>query len=896
MRVISHHAFARFLHGLAGAVCRHARWFVFPQLLLACLSLLYATSHLKFDMDRGNLIGPESRSHRNYLAVRREFPGEGDELVVVVESGRGERNRQFVERLAARIRPETNLFSDLFYKADLTTLGPKGLMLASTNDLEEMSRKLREARPVLDRFSQATNLNSLFGLVNRQFRLAQPSSENQEGMSLVQALPMLQSIVAEGVQAMVRPGRPPPPEVEAFFVGDPQAVQQIYITVDGGRMYLLTARPRSEAVTASAIERMRALVEITKAEVPGLSVGLTGGPVLDYDEMQLAERDTARASLVATLLCLVLFTVAYRQLGRPLKTVVCLLIGLGYALGFATLAIGHLNILTVTFAPMLIGLSIDFGIHFISRYEEEVRNRHTESEAVDRAMTFTGQGIVTGGLTTAAAFWAMVLTQFKGIREMGVISGGGLLLCLIPMMTALPVLLRHGRQNARDREMGPLGQKRLQIEFLWLGHPALLVTGSLILCLCAAFGFRRISFDYDLLHMQSQSLPSVIYEKKLIQSAGASSRYGIVLADSPAQALEFGEKLRRLPAVAEVRSAADFVGPDQDRKIALVRNVKRELAGVRFAPVDRRGVQPEELSATLWSLTGYLGLAAEEAQVAKPGLARQLLALQSSIIQFRGILLRPQPQVRRRLTEFQRGLFEQLHRTIEAIQNQDTSGPLNARDLPPSLRDRFLGRTGKYLVQVYPRKDLWEHRNQEEFIRELRSVIPPQRVAGTPLELYEYTTLLKNSYEQAALYAFAAIVLMVLLHFRSFLAVGLTLLPVAIGTLWLIGFMGLTGVPFNPANIMTLPLVLGIGVTNGVQILNRFAEERQPAILAKSTGKAVLVSGLTAIAGFGSLILASHQGIRSLGIIMSVGIAACMIAALAVLPALLGLLLRRGWL
>jgi predicted RND superfamily exporter protein len=123
----------------------------------------------------------------------------------------------------------------------------------------------------------------------------------------------------------------------------------------------------------------------------------------------------------------------------------------------------------------------------------------------------------------------------------------------------------------------------------------------------------------------------------------------------------------------------------------------------------------------------------------------------------------------------------------------------------------------------------------------------------------------------------------------------LALLPVVIGTAWLLGWMGLAGIPFNPANLITLPLVVGIGVTNGIQILNRFAEEQEPSILAKSTGKAVLVSGLTAIAGFGSLMLASHQGIKSLGEVMSVGIATCMAAALMVLPALLRVLMHWGW-
>jgi hypothetical protein len=136
---------------------------------------------------------------------------------------------------------------------------------------------------------------------------------------------------------------------------------------------------------------------------------------------------------------------------------------------------------------------------------------------------------------------------------------------------------------------------------------------------------------------------------------------------------------------------------------------------------------------------------------------------------------------------------------------------------------------------------------------------------------------------------------MVFLHFKKISSVILALLPVAIGATWMVGMMGWTGIPFNPANIMTLPLVIGIGVTNGIHILNRFAEEQNPGILAKSTGKAVLVSALTAIAGFGSLIPAKHQGIASLGEVMSVGIATCMLAALTFLPAVLTLLIRKGW-
>src|SRR5581483_6538423 len=182
---------------------------------------------------------------------------------------------------------------------------------------------------------------------------------------------------------------------------------------------------------------------------------------------------------------------------------------------------------------------------------------------VERATAFTGQGIITGALTTAAAFLAMALTHFKGIQEMGVISGGGLLLCLVPMLTTLAVMLMRGRQNRRDRRLGAGGQLRLQIEVFWLRHPIAVLVGAACACALAGWEARRVFFDYDLLHLQNPRLASVTYEKKLIQSAGASALYGAVVADTGPQANDYAARLRALPSVADVRSAADFIKGDQ---------------------------------------------------------------------------------------------------------------------------------------------------------------------------------------------------------------------------------------------------------------------------------------------------------------------------------------------
>lgn len=914
--------FARLLRALARQVCRHPQWFILPQILLFVLSVVYTATHWAVDMNKDNLVG--GSTHKVYMKFRQEFPGE-DELAVVVQSGDMERNRQFVERLAARVERETNLFTDVFYKGDLAALGRKALLFMPEDDLKKLQQTLKDYRPFIQEFTEATNLDSFFGLVNKQFRTAK-QEENAQNNALINAIPALQRIVEQASDSLSRPGTPVSPGVTALFGNGEEAERRMYITFAHGQIYLVTARSRSPAVVSQAVERMRELMRETEIEVPGLNAGLTGEPVLDYDEMQQATRDSILASVVTLVISSLIFIYAYKQTGRPLKAVACLIIGLGYTMAFTFLVVGHLNILTVTFAPILIGLAIDFGIHLITRFEEEMRHGRTPVQAVDRAMVFTGQGIITGALTTAMAFLAMGLTDFKGIREMGIISGGGLVLCLIPMMTLLPVLLMKGRQNVIDHEQGIEVEKRARIENFWLQRPVLVVVLTLLSCAAAALQFKRVYFDYNLLHMQSRGLAAVVYEKKLLFS-GQSVLSAAVVADNLQEAREIEKKVGTLPTVASVdgddRGEPVFalLTGDQTGKLQLVNAIKDEVGDLHFANPDedpfhlhepnsadtvQRAVKMEaeenqvrlhDLSATLYGTMGYLGQAADAVEKDRPELAKQLLALRLAVSDFRVKMLSGGLLIPQRLGKFQQALFDDIRHTFETIKNQDTSSRLKPADLPPALHNQFIGRTGRYKVEVFPKYDIWQHDNQRDFIAQLRQALSPNgsKVTGTPVQLYEYTTLLKESYQQAALYALVAIAIMVFLHFRSIPCVILSLLPVAIGSVWTAGVMGLFGIPFNPANIMTLPLVIGIGVTNGIQILNRVAEEQNPRILAKSTGKAVLVSGLTALTGFGSLTLAKHQGLQSLGFVMAIGIAACLVAALTFLPAALNILAQYGW-
>ena len=890
----------RILGKLAISISKHPHAYLIPQIFLFFGCVYYTIVSIEFHTDRNALVDADKQYHRNFLEYKANFDSQ-DDIVTVVESEDLEKNRQFVERLGARLAAEPELFTGIFFKGDLKVLGPKALLfIEDPAVVQTMGDRLREARPMIEAFQHVNSLESLLKELNRRFRNASEELD-QESEQFIEALPALQRVLDQAGASLARKGQAPSPGAETLFGAGPEAEQQKYLTFAKGRIYLITARPADPSVASDAVERLRELAAIVKSEVPGINVGITGEKVLAMDEMRQSQIDSLKASTVSLFLVMVIFGFCYQETGRPIKATLCLLIGLGYTMGYTTLFVGHLNILTIAFFPMLIGLAIDFGVHLITRYEEELRHGASEVEAIKTSLVQSGQGIFTGCLTTAGAFYAMAFTDFKGVKEMGLITGGGMLLTLVPMMTILPILLMRGRQNVLDHAIPEKACPRASIEQIWLKRPkSTLFTGMVISALAVTQIFK-VEFDYNLLNMQSEDLPAVHYEKKLIEDAEKSVIYAIVIADSIAEAARLEADISQLPSVASVDSMTRFLNADQTRMLEVIRALKQDIGSIKLAAPSEEPIQIEELSQSLTFFQSYLSLAAKNVRNTDPlsPMISQFNRLEKSAGQFqREMRALPEEIAKAQLLAFETAFFTDIRETFHAIANQDTSNPLGIEDLPEDLRTRFVGKSGQHLLQVYPQENAWERAHQKEFIEELRELTAkydePPVVTGTPVQLLEYTSLLKRSYEEAALYALGAIAIMVFVHFRSLTTVILALLPVGLGWLWLLGVMGLFGIPFNPANIMTLPLVVGIGVTNGIHILNRYKEEQNPSLLSKSTGKGVLVSGLTTMAGFGSLTLASHRGIESLGYVMTIGVFTCMLAGLTLLPCLLELAHRKS--
>src|SRR5438094_7253918 len=243
---------ARVLRWLSNAVYRYPRLFFYPQLLLFIASIIITAvkPQIQFDISRDNLVGSEKQYHKHFLRYQKEFLAQ-HQLVAVVESEDMEKNRQFVERLGDRLVQETNLFTDVIYNNDVTMLGRKALLFFPEKDLKELLQTLRDYRPFIQQFVQATNLNSLFRLVNHQFLTAK-REENAENESLAKALPAMERIISQASDSLLRPGTPPSPGLTALFNAGKEAEQQIYVTFADGRIYIVTARPRSDDLNDKA--------------------------------------------------------------------------------------------------------------------------------------------------------------------------------------------------------------------------------------------------------------------------------------------------------------------------------------------------------------------------------------------------------------------------------------------------------------------------------------------------------------------------------------------------------------------------------------------------------------------------------------------------------------------
>jgi hopanoid biosynthesis associated RND transporter like protein HpnN len=648
---------------------------------------------------------------------------------------------------------------------------------------------------------------------------------------------------------------------------------------DGRLGFVLLRMVKAEggfAGASAATDELRRIIAAVGARHPDATIGLTGLPVMEDDEMRSSQQSMVWASGLSLAAVALVIIAGFGGIRHALMANGVLMIGMAWAFGWATLSVGHLNILSVTFTVTMIGVGIDYGTYYIGRYLELRRAGRACDVALLETSGSVGPGILTGAITTAVAFFCAALTSFVGVAELGMIAGGGILLCCAAELLVLPAvvaLVDRGRLGSRIPEPVPV--------HAWLAplmrHPRFVALAAMAGTMALAGGLHELDYDHNLLNLQADGLESVAVEKKLLEECDQSVWYALSIADSREELLARKEQLKALPSVERVDEIASLLPVDEDLKRPIIERIRGRLAALPERP-------PEIPVDRLDALGETLGWAQGEA-AKRPGGLRTAWHLERA----REALRRMGPEdCYRTLTAFQQRAAGDLLTRLHALSGVADPEPPQLADLPPSLVERFVGSSGRHLLKIYGRGDIWNFQALERFVKDVRAVDP--RATGNPLQAYEASLEMKRSYEQAALYSLIVILAVLWLDFRSIAHALLAALPLALGMAQTLGLMGLVGIDLNPANLIGIPLILGIAVDYGVHIVHDALERPGPYRISASTANSVLVDALTTILGFGALMVASHKGLESLGRVLTLGVTTCTITSLVLLPAILSLL------
>ena len=916
-------------------------------LLVTGVCVALTVCYLGFKTDRADLIDPNTPYQQRWLDYTENF-GSGTDIVVVVQSDDRVLVRQAINQIGAQLKQERESFTNVLYRIETTGLRRKGLQFLPPEQIEAALRQLDQYTPVVRGQWERVRIEDVTDRLTA--RLQRESygqiAENNTIDQVDRLAGSLQGFLDD-------PGGFQSPWPGMFPV-DPQfreaTGRPVYLVARDGTIGFIKAQPRDAHSTmdgaSAAISRLREIVAEVGAEIPDVTIRLTGIPVLENDEMRRSSRDMTLAAVVSFVGVGLLLLIGFRGLRHPVLAMVMLAIGLAWAFGFATFSVGHLNILSISFAAMLIGLGGDFAIHYLSRYLEERHEGHDLIDALEETSAGIGSGLITAALTTALAFFCATFTQFLGVAELGIIAGGGIILCALATFLALPALIALGDENIPIDHL----PRPFRVSWLRVGtakFPTIVAVLSIAAIIgLAACAFRiendrpvpLVEFDHNLLHLQAAGADSVEALEQLFEQADQSVLFAVSMADSREEALALKRQFEALPSVGRVDELASRLpqaAPQATRQ--LIEQVRARLGGLPARAPTFEGPSPQSVGQSL------VALYQTARQINDIDARRAADKLDVLLDEFGSLSFEKQSAM---LAAYQQKMADSLLEQFQIMAMASNPETLTISDLPPELTSRFISSEGKWLLKVFPKQQVWDYGPLSQFVTELRTVDP--NVTGTPLQNFEASRQIKSSYERAALYALVVISLVLLLDFLAsenkllvllpplvviaFTAMTLTTRGVPVNTMYLVlGYLGmvvamaavldfknlrdalLTFVPplgaglmslgvfallgqdFNAANLIVLPLILGIGVDNGVYVVHNCRANRGRGdgfTLDASTASAMVITSVTNMVGFGSLMLAAHRGLFSVGLVLTVGVACTLFVSMTTLPAILSILSR----
>jgi hopanoid biosynthesis associated RND transporter like protein HpnN len=850
---------------------RRAATIIAVEAAITLVLAVYAVTHLGVNGDNMRLLSPDLPFQRDAAAFQEHFPSLDEAILVVLDGETPEATRSAAEVLAGRLREMPERFSSVTMPGGEPFFERNGLLFLDVEDLEDLSDGLARMQPVIAELTRDGSIANLSRLV----RMAVDESGNDSE----RLAPIFDQL--SDATARVYGEYPIAVSWESLMLRNSaidMAARQILVVWPVLELdALLPAGP--------AMASIREVVEGEKLDASrGVQVRITGNPALNHEEMWGIGIDVGVSGIVSFFLVALVLRMAFRS-GRMVgAAAAALLTGLIWTAALAAALVGQLNLISIAFGVLFIGLGVDFSIHLGLHVLQEMRRGADPVSALLISTEEVGGSLLLCTLTTAIGFYAFVPTDYLGVAELGLISGSGMFVILILNLTLLPAMLlwRHPIETPPPRPEKNRAY-RSPLESLDR-HPAIVVVIAVLLGCLGVSLYPRAWFDSDVVAMRDPETESVQAFRDLLETSETSPWYADVLVGSLDEARAIKPRLAALDLVASVRTVDDFVPSDQAEKVEIL----IDAAYLLEAPTSSVEVRdPPALEAQIEALEDLRRLLDDPELRAEDGpLGSSVRRLRQELDDFLERLDEDvEPDVAlRRLEEVLLGnLPAQIDRLSLALEAEE----FELDDLPEGLRRQMLADSGEARIQILPREDLALEGAREAFVDEIRSVAP--NATGVSVNLIEFGRATARSLREALTLALGAIAVLLFILTGRLRDVFLILTPLVVAGTWTFGFMAATGIPFNFANVIVLPLLLGIGVDSGVHLVHRAhaALEKGIPLLGTTTASAVFWSAITTITSFGSLAFSRHLGIASMGTVLVVGMLFTLAANLIVLPALL---------
>ncbi len=850
---------ARALRFIVDASRRHAWSVALAALALTACGLLYASSHLGIDTDTDNLFSPSLQWRRNEIAFDKDFPQFNDVTVAVVRADTPEEAEETAARLAEVLSNDRAHFIDATAPALSPFFRRNGLLLMPVAELHRTLDSVYAEQPLIGPLAADPTARGLFGGIALM----------AEGVRVAHAD---LSAYASGLEAVRRSldaaadGHPVPLSWQRLIGPDSSA--------QGDALQFLVMHPVLERDSLQpGLAATRALVAAA-ARLPDVAAGrarvdYTGTvPLNDAQFGSLTD-----GMLASTLACVALLAVwlflALRSLRLIVPILITLLVGLGLTAAFAALAVGRLNLISVAFAMLFVGLAIDFAIQFAVRLRDVNRREPALADALSQTAVEAGGQIAVAAAAIACGFLAFAPTAFVGVAELGIIAGAGMAIAFVCTVTLLPALLWIANPGDLGVELALPGGSAADRVIARRRRPLLAISAVLaILGIAAAV---TLPFDNNPLNTKDPDVEPMKVLRSLMDQPATNPFTIDIVAHDLAAARTLQARLDALPEVASTLSGADFVPADQDEKLDDLAQSRDLLATSLAASSSNRPVTAADLRAALVAATQAIEAAAMPADAPLSGIGAALKRLASV----------PDPQLlatNAALVRFLPKALADLDDSLSAAQ------PIAAQDLPDDFRRDWFLPDGRVHIRVLPTAAAQSTAGLTQFVEAVQAVAPD--AGGPAVTITAAAQTILQSFQQAAAFAIVAISAILLVVLRSLRDAALVMAALLLSALLTALFARAGGIALNYANIIALPLLLGVGVSFNVYFVMNWSGGMR-RFLGSATARAILFSALTTGTAFGSLAASHDRGMSSMGMLLLLGLVGVLLSTFVFLPALL---------